>query len=82
MPGNNQSGIKLRERLEGEPPLVQARVRNLKAGLVDRLVAVEEQVEVDRAGAETGADAPDAAQTSFDLEQTLEQHARRKLGLD
>jgi hypothetical protein len=57
-------------------------MRDGQAWLVEPFVAVQEHVEVDRARPEARPGAPDATETGFDLEQTLEQHARRKLGLD
>ena len=62
MSGDLEGRIQLRERLQHEAPLVQARVRDGQARLVDRLVAVEQQVEVDRARAEARAVAPRAAE--------------------
>ena len=50
-PGTASSGSSSSERLEREAALVQTRVRDGQARLVDRLVAVEQQVEVDRARA-------------------------------
>ena len=55
VPGHDEVRVELGERLEREAPLVQARVRHGQARLVDLLVAVEEQVEVDRARAEARA---------------------------
>jgi hypothetical protein len=52
----------------------------LEARLVDLLVAVEEQVEVDRARPETRSVASDAAQAALDRQQPLEQLARAQRG--
>src|SRR4051794_38420680 len=49
--------------------------------LVDRLVAVEQQVEVDRPGAPLRPD-PLAPEPPLDVEQVVEQAARREGGLD
>src|SRR5437764_857979 len=62
-----------RPRLEDEPPLMQARVRNLEHVLIYRLGAVEEQVEVDRARPVTRTLATDAAEIALDLEHQVEQ---------
>src|SRR5436853_4513953 len=53
----------------------------LQARLVDRLGAVEEQVEVDRARAEARACAPNAATRPLDRQVPVEHLARRELGL-
>ena len=74
MAGQDEVGVELGERLEREAPLVQARVRHAQAGLVDRLVAVEQQVEVDRARAEARA-RPLATQGLLDGEQPIQELA-------
>jgi subtilisin family serine protease len=79
--GELEVGVELGERLEGEAPLVQARVRNAEARLANRLVAVEEQVEVDRARAEAGA-AAHPAEAALDVEEPAEELGRRELRLD
>jgi hypothetical protein len=56
-------------------------VRHLEAGRVDRLVAVEEQVEVDRARAEARPP-PLAAQSPLDGEQAVEELTRRERRLE
>ncbi len=66
-----QVPVELGERLEDEPPLVHPRVRHLEAGLRDRLVAVEEQIEVDRPRSEPRAGAAVAAQLALDAEGNL-----------
>ncbi len=48
---------------------------NRQSGLVHGFVPVQEQVEIDRAGAEARAPAPDAAEPALDREQALEQLA-------
>ena len=60
--GQREVGVELDERLEREAPLVQARVRDGEVRLVDRLVAVEQQVEIDRPRAETLAGVAHAAE--------------------
>src|SRR5438105_8712457 len=57
-------------------------MRNCQARLVDGLVAVEQQVEVDRARPETRPRAADTAEPALDLEQSLEELARRQRGLE
>jgi len=79
--GQDEVGVELGERLEREAPLVQARVRHAQAGGVDRLVAVEQQVEVDRARAEARARSL-AAQGLLDGEQPIQELARRERRLE
>ena len=55
-------------------------MRQRQARLLHDLLAVEEQVEVDRAGPEARALAPDAAEAALDRQQPLEQLPRRQLG--
>jgi len=55
---------------------VQPRVRDLETRLVDRLVAVEKQVEIDRARPVTGPLAPDAAELAFDPQEERKQLTR------
>src|SRR6476646_4937496 len=50
-------------------------MRDLEGVLVDRLIAVEQQVEIDRARSVTGAFAPDAAEVALDLQQEVQQLA-------
>src|SRR4029450_10586173 len=50
---------------------------NLERVLVDRLATVEQQVEIDRARSVAGALPPDAAEVALDLQQQLQQLARR-----
>ena len=57
----------LRERLEHEPPLVHERVGDLQVGRVDHLVAVQDQVQVDRPRLPPRAAL--AAEATLDLEQ-------------
>src|SRR5207253_6984134 len=79
---NLQRGLQLGQRLERESPLSEARMRHFQARLLDRLGAVEEEVEVDRARAEARALAPDAAKPPLDRQEPVEQLPRRELGLD
>jgi hypothetical protein len=81
MSRHDKGRIELRERLQGEPALVQAGVRDGEAGLVELLLAVDEQVEVDRPRAEAGA-AAGAAEPALDLEQAQEQSARGELRVE
>src|SRR4051812_14640493 len=60
---------------------MEPRVWDLEARLVDPLTAVEEQVEVDRPRPVAGAAAL-AAELPPDLQQELEQNARRQLGVE
>jgi hypothetical protein len=71
VPGDDEPWIQLRKRLEDEPPLVEARVGDNETGLVDLLVAVEQEVEVERPRAVLADDA-DAAEALLDDEQAVE----------
>src|SRR5512132_3701977 len=51
-------------------------MRDLEGVLVDRLIAVEQQVEIDRARSVAGALSPDAAEVALDLQQEVQQLAR------
>jgi len=73
--------LKLRERLEHERALVQARVRDGEARLVDFLVAVEEQVEVERARAVLAGSA-DATEALLGREEPAEELARAERRLE
>ena len=68
----------LRQRLERESALVQTRVRHRQARLGRRLVAVEEQIEVDRPRAVASAVARHAAERALDLEQRVEELLRAR----
>ena len=57
-------------------------MRDGQAGLVDDLVAVDEEVEVDRARAEPRAFAAHAAEPALDREQPLQELARLQLGVE
>ena len=81
MAGKLEAGVELGERLEREAALVQPRVRNPKPRLANRLVAVQEQVEVDRPRAEARAVAH-PAESALDVEEPGEELRRRKLRLD
>ena len=82
MVGELEVAVELGERLEREAPLVQPWMRHVQARDVDRLVAVEEQVEVDRARAEARAAAADAAEAALDVEEEREEVSCAELGLD
>ena len=69
-PGSVSDRLELEQRLEHEAPLAQARVRNREPRLVDRLVAVEQEVEIDRPRARSASSrAGLAAELVLDLEQ-------------
>jgi hypothetical protein len=68
---DDEAGIEFRKRLQDEAPLVQPGMRDLEGVLVDRLIAVEQQVEIDRARSVAGALAPDAAEVALDLQQEV-----------
>src|SRR4051812_49293673 len=55
-------------------------MRHRQPGLVEDLVAVEEQVEVDRPGAPAGTDSL-PAELPLDIEQLVEERPRRELRL-
>ena len=81
MAGQDEARIELGERLEDEPSLGEPRMGHGEAGLVDRLVAVEEKVEVDGPRAETRARAL-APERALDGEQAFEKLAGREIRLD
>lgn len=70
----------LRERHHHEGALVHARMRHREAGLAQRDLSVQQQIEIQRPGAV--GNVPDAAVRTLDREEGLEQRARRKPGLD
>lgn len=73
----------LTEGLEDEGSLVESRMRDLEAGLVDEGVAVQKQVEIEDAGAPTNRlPLSVSARPPLDLEQGLEEPARRHVHLD
>ena len=74
--GDDQAGIELGERLQDERPLVEPRMRDGQPGS-SRLVAVQEQVEVDRPRPEARplAGPPERA---LDREQGVEERARAR----
>src|SRR5689334_5837956 len=80
-PGHDDVRVELDERLEDEAALVQARMRHREPRLVDRLVAVQEQVEVDRPRP-VARPVARASELALDLEQALEQRARGEPALD
>ena len=73
MTGDLERRVQLGERLEREPSFREARMGDGQPGLVDDLVAVEEQVEVDQSRAEAGAFAPPPAELLLDREQAVEE---------
>src|SRR5207244_13202669 len=75
-------GVQLSERLEHEPPLVQARVRHLQERLVDGRVAVEQEVEVERARALRRRLAAVSPKGALQLEHGAEKRPGRQLGLE
>ena len=76
-----EGGIELSEWLEDEPSLGEPRVRHGEPRLVDRLVPVEEKVEVDRARPEPRPRAL-APERALDGEQAFEEVAGREIRLD
>jgi hypothetical protein len=74
--GNDQIRRDFGQRLEDEGAQVQARMRQGQARQADELVAVEQQVEVERARAV--AFGADAAEALFDVKQGVEQGFRRQ----
>jgi hypothetical protein len=79
--GDFQGRIQLVQRFEDEQPFVEPRVRDDQPRLVDDLVAVEQEVEVDRPRPPPWAE-PEAPEGALDLEQPVEQAAWRELGVD
>ena len=68
------------QRREHERPLVHPRVRDLEVGLVDVLVAVEQDVDVQ--GARSPADRAHPILELLDAIADVEQLARREIGVD
>ena len=68
------------ERHEDEGALGEARVRDLKAGVCEDHVAVENKVEIEGAGAVGRAGGAIAAEFEFDGEKRVEQIAWGKMG--
>jgi hypothetical protein len=56
---------------------MQPRVRNLQAGLVDRLVPVEEQIQIDRSGAAGPGTRTITTKPALELQQRVQELARR-----
>lgn len=79
--GNLQLRIELGERLEREPPLVQPRMGNAEARLLDDEVAVDEEVEVECPRPPALA-VPHAPELALDGEQLAEKLLRRQGRLD
>src|SRR5438552_8408593 len=73
--GDDEARSQLGKRLEDEPALVQARVWDGQPRLVDLLVAVEEEVEVERARAVLAGHA-DTAEALLHVEQAVEELTR------
>lgn len=61
----------LAERLEDEVPFVEAGMRHLQAGLADMDISIQEEVEVERAGA-AGRAVPRPSELGLDPKQQLE----------
>ena len=80
-PGIFCAGISSAKRFEHEAALQEVRVRHDQTRLVDRLVAVEEEVEVDRPRPPARPD-PLAAEPALDVEQVVEQLPRREHRLE
>jgi hypothetical protein len=78
--GNHQLRSDLGQRQEHERPLVHARVRNGQAGFPDDFVAVEQQVQVERA--RRARERSLAARPRLGGEQLIEQLARGQPGFD
>ena len=76
-----EAGSEFEERLEGESPLGEARVRDAQPRLVHGLVPVQEQVEVDRPRSIAWAVAR-PSQLALDREQPVEELPRRQRGLE
>ena len=81
MAGDDEIRVELGQRLESESPLVEPRMRDGEPRLVERLVAVEEQVEVDRPRPEarTLADPPEGA---FDGQEGVQELPRGQRRVD
>lgn len=77
MAGDDEAGVELGERLEGESPLVKPRMRDCQPRLVDRLVRVEEEVEVDRPRPEAWT-LPGPSERALDGQEGVEQLPRRE----
>src|SRR6185312_7518275 len=76
-PRDDEARSELGERLEDEAPLVQAGVRNGEPGLLDLLVAVEQEIEIERPRAARAGDAH-ATEAPLDREQPVEELTRGK----
>ncbi len=80
--GNDERGIEVGQRLQGEATLVQARVRNREARPLEGLIPVEQEIEIDRARAPARAHPSFATQVALDREQPVEQVRRGELRVD
>ncbi len=80
--GHLEAGIQLCERLQDEPALLQPRVRHFEQRLVDRLVSIEQKVEIERAGSLERRGAPVAAEGPFQLEQHPQECPGREVRLE
>jgi len=69
------------QRLEGEAPLVQPGVGHRQGRFLDRGVAIQEQIEVDRPRPEARPVA-NAAELALDLEEEAQELTWRQLGVD
>jgi hypothetical protein len=74
--------MRLAERFEHESALGEPWMWDAQAGLVDRFLAVEQEVEVDRPRAPALLRGAVSAQATFDLQEALEELARRKVCLE
>jgi hypothetical protein len=76
--GHDEGRIELGERLEDEPPLLEPRMRHFETGLRDRLLAVEQEIEIERARALERRGCPVAAEGPLELEQRGQKRLRRE----
>lgn len=72
------SGSNLVQRDKDESALGQPRMRNLEAGLVHNLIAIKQQIEIERARPIRDSSGTVAAKFALDLKQRIEQFARTK----
>jgi hypothetical protein len=66
--------------MQHESPVGHPGVRNLKAGLADRRIAIEHDVQIQRSGPIADLRCPDAAKFLLNGEKTVEQCSRREVG--
>lgn len=79
-----ETRIQVCKGLQDEPALVKPRVRDLQPGLLDRRVAVEQEIEVERAWALRDSGEPVAPERPLELQQGVEKgpSAEARLQLD